>query len=451
MRCVDLAPMCRALVLALTLGAAVPANADLRAGAGRSEIVLTPDMLPIDGFTSILDPLQVRVVLLDDAKTRVAIAVIDQTSIGGDSVAEYKTIVARATKVDPANIWIVASHTFSAPHLFGARGPAEAGVTRYKTALLTALESAASQAATSARPARIGYGAGTSSVNVNRNVPMADGWWLGANDAGPSDKSLGLLRIEGLDKRPVAVLLNYAVQSSVMDQTGGPGGGKAVTTDLGGAAARHVESSLGNGSVALFLTGAAGDQAPGLTARRNVYDKDGKFKTVDIGAAGYSLAVVQGERLGAETLRSAVAIATDPIVGGLAVANGSITLGAQDRPRSLGLIQPSRNYVYPVKGTAEAPYSLVQIGDIALVGVQVELNAATGQSIKRRSPFAHTLVVTMVNGAAKYLPDAGSYRDITYQAMNSSYAPGGAEKLVNQIVADLRKLKSGMQKQKAKP
>ena len=396
-------------------------------------------MLPLDGFTALHDPLQARVLLLDSKGTRIALAVIDLTSIGGETVTAFKAIVAETTQTDPANVWIVASHTFSAPHVFGGRGTAEAGSARYKAAVEAALRQASAEAARSAQPAQIAFASGISDANVNRNVPMADGWWLGANDAGPSDKAVTTLRIETADKRPIAVLLNYAVQSSVMDQTGGAGGSKGVTSDLGGAAAAHIEKLLGDGSVALFLTGAAGDQVPDLTAVRNVYDKDGHFARADIGEAGYPLVALQGERLAAQALRATGPAAASATT--LAVVNGAVTLSAQDRPRSLGQIKPSRSYVYPLQGTSQAPYSLLRIGDVALVGVQVELNAATGLEIKRRSPFAQTIIVTMVNGAAKYMPDADGYRDITYQAMNSSYAPGSAEILADRIITDLRRLR----------
>ena len=435
----------KTLLTALALASAGPALAQFTAGAGRAEIALTADMLPIDNFTTILDPLQARVLLLDSAGKRVAIAVIDQTSIGGDTVAEYKAIVAEQAKVDPANIWIVASHSFSAPHVFGGRSggpPPDQGAMRYKAALQGALRDAASLAAKSLRAARVGTSVGSSDINVNRNVLTSEGWWHGNNEAGQSDKSVRLVRIEGADKSPIAVLLNYAVQSSVMDQTGGVNGGKGVTSDLGGAAVQHIEQQLGGKSVAMFLTGAAGDQAPHAKALRPVYDKDGKFQQMSPLANGYSFVAQQGGQLGAEAVRQAGAVKPAGRAPVLAVVNGSVTLDAQDRPRSLGQIKPTRSYTYPVKGKAEAPYSLMRIGDIVLVGVQAELNAATGIAIQRRSPFKQTLVVTMVNGAAKYLPDASGYRDITYQAMNSSYAPGGAELLADRIVADLRTLKS---------
>jgi neutral ceramidase len=43
----------------------------------------------------------------------------------------------------------------------------------------------------------------------------------------------------------------------------------------------------------------------------------------------------------------------------------------------------------------------------------------------------------MVNGAAKYMPDAAAYDKITYEAMNSSYARGSAEALSDAILRAL--------------
>jgi neutral ceramidase len=73
-----------------------------------------------------------------------------------------------------------------------------------------------------------------------------------------------------------------------------------------------------------------------------------------------------------------------------------------------------------------------------LVGVQVELSSETGRQIKLRSPFKHTIVATMVDGAAKYMPDAASYEKITYESMNSSYARGSAEALSDEIVGAMK-------------
>lgn len=83
------------------------------------------------------------------------------------------------------------------------------------------------------------------------------------------------------------------------------------------------------------------------------------------------------------------------------------------------------------------------MGDIAFVGIAPELNANIGVKIKKESPFAHTIVVTMVDGSAKYLPDATNYDRKTPETLGSHYARGSAESAAEQIVASLNKLKSG--------
>ena len=77
-----------------------------------------------------------------------------------------------------------------------------------------------------------------------------------------------------------------------------------------------------------------------------------------------------------------------------------------------------------------------------LVGLQPELSARTGQEIKARSPFKNTVVMTMVNGAAKYMPDAGAFDKITYEAQGFRYAQGDAEKVAARIVEVLKDMQT---------
>ena len=64
------------------------------------------------------------------------------------------------------------------------------------------------------------------------------------------------------------------------------------------------------------------------------------------------------------------------------------------------------SYDYRPGPEIDVPIVLMRIGDIALVGLQAELAASVGAQIKANSPFPHTIVVTMVDGGAKYMPDA---------------------------------------------
>lgn len=427
------------LAAALAPGAA---QAGLIAGAGKATIELPASLLPIDRFTAQLDPLEIRVLTLGDGTRKAAIALIDQTSLSARDVAAMQAVVGKATGAAGEDVLVVASHTFSAPHMFAANPPPGMAVDEAETLrarayvanAMAALEKAAHQAADTAAPATLRFGSANSQVAVNRNVETPEGWWLGADEAGYSDRTVATVQLESADHSPIASLVNYAVQSSIMDQTGGPEGSKAISADLAGTTMRRVEEHLGG--VSLFLTGAAGDQAPAYTARRYAYGADGKPALVSLGAASYPLVALQGERLGDAALRAARGAA--PVQAErLALFHGKVSLTTQERPKQLSQLKPSRDYRYQINGRADAPYTLLTLGDVAIIGVQVELSAATGAWLRAHSPYRHTMVATMVNGAAKYLPDAQSYRRITYQAMNSSYGPGSAEVMAQAIIAQL--------------
>jgi neutral ceramidase len=285
--------MIRAWLFALGIGGAMTQAQDFRAGAGKSDIQTSSAMWPVDGFTSQHDPLAVRVLVMDDGKTRSAIVVIDQTSISEGVLDSAKGAVTRIAGVQPENTIVVASHTFSAPHVMGLGGPGggnagpggagpggpgpapSAGTLAFARAIGAAVENAVTQAKASMQPATVGFGLGTSDVAVNRDVPTPKGWWLGGDPSGYSDKTLPVVRIDGKDGKPLAVLINEAVQSSIMDHSENANGSKPVTADITGAATRFVEEQYGGGTVALFLIGAAGDQAPIFQGNRYVLGRDG--------------------------------------------------------------------------------------------------------------------------------------------------------------------------------
>jgi neutral ceramidase len=246
-----------------------------------------------------------------------------------------------------------------------------------------------------------------------------------------------VVRVDDLAGQPIAIGLNYAVQSSVMHESRTAGGGALVTADLVGAACRYVERHYGDGTVALFLMGAAGDQAPALVANRY---RPGAVTRTDLGEAGYLLVELLGERLGAATVAVADRTAVGDLTGPLRVLTGSAAVTGQVIPATQD-IRPSVSYQFTETGPATIPVWALRIGDIALAGLRPELSAVTGLAIKDASPFTGTLLATMINGGDKYLPDVTGYDRITYEAMNSRYARGSAETVASSIVALLHDLK----------
>jgi len=225
--------------------------------------------------------------------------------------------------------------------------------------------------------------------------------------------------------------MNEAVQSSIMDHSENKDGSKPVTADIAGAATRFVEQEYGGGTVAIFLIGAAGDQAPIFQGNRYVQNRNGSTSRVDIHEAGLTLVDLIGERLGSETLQVSEGIKA---TAAPAIQVWRRTLKVPSQAGSKGLpTEPVMSYIYQSRPQIEVPVVLMRIGDIVLVGLQAELAANAGAQLKANSPFPHTIVVTMVDGGAKYMPDAKSYERFTYEARNSRYARGAAELTASDI------------------
>ncbi|MGI5452311.1 hypothetical protein ACQEWB_03815 [Streptomyces sp. CA-249302] len=418
--------------------AAQGSAAVLEVGAGRAAIGFPASLLPLDGFTTVHDDLYVRILLLESGSGRVALAVLDLTSISAEAIAAMRAIISKATGVATADIVVTVTHTFSAPHVQAASS--SAGAAQYVEQIKQATTTAVAAAVKGLQPARVGFGTGRCDVNVNRDVLTADGWWLGTGEADPSDKSVGVTRFDDANGDPIAVLVNYGVQSSVMMESVMANGDLPITSDLAGATVRHVEEQYGDGVVGFFLVGSCGDQAPAFRSKRYVIDKDRKWSQVDAKDAGWTLLTVQGERLGTEAVRVAQTIRTSAgsTTSKVRLVTDSVTV---DTMPSGHPTAPTKTYDFTPTGTAEVPIWVLRVGEGVFVGVSPELSTDTALDIRKHSPFPHTAVMSMLEGGAKNMAEARSYARITYEAMDSSYAKGAAETVAARIADVLHGLK----------
>ncbi|MCX4434993.1 hypothetical protein [Streptomyces mirabilis] len=438
-----------AAVTATALGGATAAQAAdaepvlkeavLKAGAGRAAIDIPSALLPLDGFTTVHDDLYVRILLPENGSRRVALAVLDLTSISAEAIAAMRTTIAKASGVATADIVVTVTHTFSAPHAQATTSSPAAA--QYVQQITKATATAIAAAVEGLRPARVGFGTGTCDVNVNRDVLTADGWWLGTGERGSSDKGVGVTRLDDLDGNPIAVLINYAVQSSVMMESVMAGGDLPITADLAGAAVQHVEKQYDGEVVGFFLVGSCGDQAPAFRSKRYTIDKDKKWSQVDAQDAGWLLLTVQGERLGTEAVRVSETIRTSGGGSGSTVRllTDTVTVDTMAMGHPTG---PTKTYDFTPTGTADVPAWILQLGNGVFVGVEPELSTDTALAIKKHSPFPHTAVMSMHEGGSKNMAEAQSYARITYEAMDSSYAQGSAETVAAKIGTLLHSLRA---------
>lgn len=476
----------RAMILALAITGIAAYGADFRAGAGKSEIEITSDMLPLENLTSQHDPLTVRVLLMDDSKTRAAIVVLEQPSVSEGTITAVKASLTKLANVAPENAIVVGTHSTSAPHANlggggggprpgggpagatggpggqggqggpqaggpggpgggnarpGGGGPGQGpGAAAFTKAMVAAADRAIVQANSTMQPAKVGFGVGVTDVNINRDLPTPKGVAFGSNSAGFSDKSLPVIRVDGADGKPIAVVMNVAVRSVVLDEVKDKTGGKEVSADLAGASAHYVEQWYGGNTVALFLMGAGVDQAPVLEGNRYVLNRDGSLTRIDLHEAAYPLLDLLGERLASEAIQASEAIKATGTPT-LEVERQTLKVASQGRNGGTITAAPVLSYTYATGPDIDFPVTLMRIGNVAIVGIQPELGSSVGAQIKKQSPFPNTMVVTMVDGGAKYMVDAESYDRFSQEARGSQFGKDAAKQLTAGVEDLLKQMK----------
>jgi hypothetical protein len=418
------------LVASLTLGAQqrpaprTPAGPDrspgtLRAGAAKVDITPAPDAaLPMsgyagrtDGFKAIHDDLNVRAIVVDDGASQAAVI---GAEVIGVSHALWEKIADRLTKetrIPRDHVLLAAVHTHAAPAIGTYSEAAEGDVARrradYVQKFEDAVVTAVRRAQAGLQPAKIGFGTGKATVNMNRRARTADGgWMLGNNPDGVSDKTVAVIKLDTTSGEPIAILSNYGVHGTVL----GPGN-LQVSSDLPGATSRAVEKHYGDKVVSPWTSGAAGDQDP-------IYRVGTDFRNV----------AALGQILGEEAIRVAESINTSPR-GRVRAMQKVVTCPGKRTVQSPG---PNREYKIEDADPVPIRLTLLVINDIAIAGVSGEVLTNISLRLKRESPFNRTIMITHANGSSGYLPDDAAYDQVSYEITATRVKRGcGEDAIVN--------------------
>lgn len=262
-------------------------------------------------------------------------------------------------------------------------------------------------------------------INVNRDIPTPNGWWIGTNGDGPSNKEMTVLRVDDLEGNMLGLFLNYGIKPCAIDLAEKETGKRRVSADVTGFACRMLEEKYQ--VPALFFMGASGDQVPKEQAWYEMCAEDGSIIPVDHGVEeGIRLMEKFGTLM---ALDAAEAVDHIRCMDRPSIVHRKTSFSWETRDRAVMI--PRREFSYePAGRTIELPVEVLKLGEIALVGEKPEVCCITELELKERSPFLHTLLAVMINGGFKYMPDKTSYERITWEAMNSALMPGAAEKFV---------------------
>ncbi|PHQ64097.1 MAG: hypothetical protein COC10_02650 [Sphingobium sp.] len=408
--------------------AAPPAQAQastpLRVGAARIDITPTLDHLPAP-FTTIDSRVFLRAVAIESEGSRAILIIADVPTISAPVAQDIIARVAAEAKVPRERILLGTTHTHNVirvdPNAVGIILP---GSPEYVAQVTKAASAAVHQALAQMQPAKLGVGKGTAHLVGNRNMwSPAHGRYISDVDrtgTEPIDHSLGVVKFETLDGRPIAYLLNYAFEPVIAMAMK-----SAISGDVPGVAARLIEERSG-GAPALFTIGAAG--VPLYRAE----------DTPEPQRADHARQLMQsyGTILAEEALAVSrdLAMRSDGIVIGGA-AKALVCPGKATSPFNLpdrcaytaDSKLPACNFKDRDTEPVKLEMGVIRIGDLALVQTDANITPALGEKLHRRSPLTQTWIVALTFGPLRFVVDDAAYGYDSYEATATTAKKGCAE------------------------
>jgi hypothetical protein len=444
--------------------------------AGVARVTITPPIgIPMIGFAGrgpaagIHDDLTATALVLEgpaaplsgDAQgagvSRLAVIACDLLFLRPEEVRAVREATGRLTDVSPDQVVIACSHTHYGPLTEPGRDEQAPQVEAYLANLVHLLAGAVAMARANAVPCRLSFGQGKVSIGINRRERTADGQIiLGQNPSGPVDPRVAVLRIDGIDGRPLATVLNYACHPVSLSSRC-----TDISADFPGTARWLVEEQTG--AMCLFLQGAAGNINP-----------------LVMGWDWTHLARL-GLPLGAEAVRIYWSMAPDaePADGGLGVASSQLQLppllpvSIAEGRETIAMLETERERLStegnegalwwtemrlerarkgldalqggtPVPPVEAALVALRLSDSVGMITAPGEIFTEIGQSIVSRSPFQHTLFAGYTNGTIGYVPTRAAYGEGGYEVTHAcQVAPDAGEQIEEESIRLLRSIHDG--------
>lgn len=439
------------------------------------------------------DPLEITGLVLERAGTTAVILAADLTGYDVPTAQRIRDQVADAIGCQPADVLINASHSHAAPwarttggKMGGGNDEYTAGEIAYVERLPYDFASVALRAWQSRVPARVAGGTGrVPGIAVNRRERTPDGRTiLGWNRDLAIDDEVPVIRIDGLDDRPIATVTAFGCHPVVV----GPQVHK-TGTDFVGPLRRRVESLRGGG-ICIFLQGAAGNVLPleaffdhegpevpmgerlGLEAAHAVADADPLAREiVKIDFGSVTPISLYRKHIAASQPDQVLAIARRLIDLPMLVPPSTQELRTELTERTEQLQQAmaakaGRAVTNPIRyhvnwltamlehgdlagwRTSTGEVWAMRVGDCAIVGTPGELFSEIGQQVRSESSFPTTLFAGYCQGILGYVatpeehPHGGYEPAVAHRGYGhpAPFAPEAAQLLVDaslELLADL--------------
>ena len=410
--------------------------------------------------TGTLNPLKARAFVLKQGGEKVAMVSCDIIGLPPEVTSQARQLACEKTGIPAENILIAATHTHTGPLYWGAlrkhfhdKAVAESGddpceKIDYAAQLTERIVAVVCKADASVNPVVLRAGkAEQKGLSFNRRFHMKDGtvrFNPGVLNpdivkvAGPIDPDVGIVFIDdAAGRKPIGGIVNFALHLDTV-------GGRSYAADYPFYVEQRLRAEYGEDFVLFFGTGTCGDINHIDVTRRE------RLKTDYIGTTLGRTVVSKADELSV--------VAAPRLAMKSAVVNAPLQRYSADEikwakdsinkvgTRELSFLEQVRAYkllAIEMRGGDAIPLEVQVIrlgGDVAIVGLPGEVFVDIGLAIKKRSPFATTLVIELCQDAPGYIPTKKAFAEGSYETVNSRIAPGGGEMIVEKAVALLEAL-----------
>jgi neutral ceramidase len=226
--------------------------------AGAARVMITPPLSELPSpYTKIGDDLYLRAALIESGGKRAAIVIIDSPTIVAGTHDDMKHMIAKATGTPVDNVMLGTTHTHNSIRIDSkVEGILLPGSPRFVEQVKAATLQALKLAKANMKSARVANGNGKAYLVTNRNQwsYTLNRYIEGVDRSGnqPIDHNVGVLKLEDMAGKPIAYLVNYAlnpvIAMALKDEISG---------DVPGHAARYVEKRFNDEAVVMFTISSA--------------------------------------------------------------------------------------------------------------------------------------------------------------------------------------------------
>ena len=414
--------------------AAFPARA-LEVGAASCDI--TPDVVahkvPLAGYgarkgkpaTGVHDALHAKVLFLREGTQAMALVTCDLRSVT-PQLKQQALEKASELGLTADTLFMCGSHTHDGPSIFPEKfWQAQFG--QCDPAVIDAMSSAIAgglrAAAKSLAPARVGWGnERLEHFTRNRRWHYDNDARKAAGETPALNPILSVLRVDGEDGKPRALLVHFATHPTILDADN-----MLVSAEWPGVLQQTLEAAF-PGVVVLYCNGAEGDQSPEGTRGTDVFERVKAYGTL---LAERAQAVAQGINTKPDQPIGIVRITPDlpPI---------QFSPGAAKGPYKA--YEPAAKEALPKR----AEIQVFRVGDTALVGLPGEPICEVGLETQKQVASAglkNVLTIGLANDYLGYIVNEKEYPHGGYEVDERSYyGPGLGNFLATQAGEAARRL-----------